>query len=63
MTSTTIAHSAGPSDAIVGDPTQGVRDLGTPVAQHDPTAGERYGVLHDPTRPGAMDARAIVGPR
>jgi hypothetical protein len=62
MTPTTIVHSAGQSDAIVCDPTQRVRDLDTCAAERDPTAGAPHGVLHDPTSPGAIDARAIVGP-
>ena len=58
MTFTTIIHPAETSQA--SDPTQGVRAPGTSVAERDPTAGAPCGVLHDPTSPGAMHARAIV---
>jgi hypothetical protein len=62
MTVTTTARSAETSEAVVFDPTQGVRELAAPVAERDPTAGAPNGMLDDPTSPGRTHARTTAGP-
>ena len=55
MTVTTTAHSAETPEAVVFDPTQGVRELATPVAERDPAPSP----FHDHKPLGHVAGHAI----